>query len=127
MVVLSVMSCSGFGKWWSMEMFHVALNIAALTVNVCLVYFACRLFSVFKGGIMSKPWRFVCLGVLFLAIGSSIFSLKYILGVECFEAHAAGGLIMLLGGILALIGIYIEHKNWTVPKRSRRGFFIQSF
>jgi len=51
-----------------------------------------------------------------LAIGSSIFSFKYILDVGRFEVHAAGGLIMLLGGVLALIGIYLEYKNWTVPK-----------
>jgi heme A synthase len=99
-----------------MELFHVILNIVALAVNVCLVYFACRLLSVFKGGTMSRPWIFVCLGVLALAIGSSIFSFKYILDVGRFEVHAAGGLIMLLGGVLALIGIYLEYKNWTVPK-----------
>ena len=99
-----------------MELFHVVLNIVALAVNICLVYFACRLLSVFKGGAMSRPWLFVCLGVLALAIGSSIFSFKYILDVGRFEVHAAGGLIMLLGGVLALIGIYLEYKNWTVPK-----------
>ena len=98
------------------ELFHVILNIVALAVNVCLVYFACRLLSVFKGGVMSRPWVFVCFGVLALAIGSSIFSFKYILDVGRFEVHAAGGLIMLLGGILALIGIYLEYKNWTIPK-----------
>ncbi|MGB9778662.1 MAG: hypothetical protein ACPLW8_04580 [Candidatus Bathyarchaeales archaeon] len=97
-------------------MFHVVLNIVALAVNVCLVYFAYRLISVFKGSVMGKPWRFVCLGVLALAVGSSIFSFKYILNVGSFEVHAVGGLIMLLGGILALIGIYIEYKNWTVSK-----------
>jgi hypothetical protein len=70
---------------------------------------------VFKGGAMSRPWLFVCLGVLALAIGSSIFSFKYILDVGRFEVHAAGDLIMLLG-VLALIGIYLEYKNWTVPK-----------
>jgi len=98
------------------ELFHVVLNIVALAVNVCLVYFACKLLSVFKGGVMSRPWIFVCFGVLALAIGSSIFSFKYILDVGRFEVHAAGGLIMLLGGILALIGIYLEYKNWTIPK-----------
>jgi len=99
-----------------MELFHVILNIVALAVNICLVYFACKLLSVFKGGAMSRPWVFVCLGVLALAIGSSIFSFKYILDVGSFEVHAAGGVIMLLGGVLALIGIYLEYKNWTVPK-----------
>jgi hypothetical protein len=47
---------------------------------------------------------------------SSIFSFKYILDVRSFEVHAAGGLMMLLGGVLALICIYLEYKNWTVPK-----------
>jgi hypothetical protein len=38
------------------------------------------------------------------------------LNVGSFEAHAAGGLVMLFGGILALIGIYMEYKSWTVSK-----------
>jgi heme A synthase len=99
-----------------MEMFHVVLNVVALVVNVCLVYFACRLLSVFRGGVMGKPWLFVCLGVLALAVGSSIFSFKYILNASSFVVHAAGGLVMLLGGILALIGMYLEFRNWAVPK-----------
>ncbi|MEM2569799.1 MAG: hypothetical protein QXT67_07685 [Candidatus Bathyarchaeia archaeon] len=44
------------------------------------------------------------------------FSFKYILNAGSFEVHVAGGLIMLLGGILTLIDIYIEYKNWVVPK-----------
>ncbi|MEM2537625.1 MAG: hypothetical protein QXK29_05725 [Candidatus Bathyarchaeia archaeon] len=99
-----------------MEIISVVLNVTALVVNVCLVYFACRLFSVFKGGIMDRPWRFVCIGVLFLAIGSSIFSLRYILNVESFWVYVIGGLIMLFGGTFALIGMYIEYKNWAIPK-----------
>jgi len=99
-----------------MELFHVAVNIVALAVNVCLVYFACKLLSVFKGGALSKPWNFICFSVLALAISSSIFSLKYILGIESWAFHAAGGLIMLFGGVLALIGTYLEYKNWTIPE-----------
>ncbi|MEM3442754.1 MAG: hypothetical protein QXM86_02695 [Candidatus Bathyarchaeia archaeon] len=65
---------------------------------------------------MDKPWRFICSGVLSLAIGSSIFSLKYVLNSGSFAVYAAGGLIMLLGGILALVGMYLEFKNWAIPK-----------
>ncbi|MEM1589457.1 MAG: hypothetical protein QXZ68_05600 [Candidatus Bathyarchaeia archaeon] len=99
-----------------MELFHVALNVASLAVNACLAYFACKMLSVFRGGIMSKPWPFICVGALALAIGSSIFSFKYILNFEGLWVHAIGGATMLLGGVLALIGIYLEHKNWIVPK-----------
>lgn len=100
-----------------MESFHVALNIIAFVVNVCLVYFACKMLTVFKGGIMSKPWCFVSVGVFAIATGSSIFSIKYILNIGSSWIHAAGGIIMLLGGILALIGIYTEYKNWSIPKQ----------
>lgn len=99
-----------------MEIFSVMLNIAALAVNIFLVYFACRLLSVFKGGTMSKPWLFVCLGVLTLAIGSTIFSVEYAFSDIGLWVHFAGGLVMLLGGILTLIGLYVEYKNWTIPK-----------
>ncbi|MEM0216594.1 MAG: hypothetical protein QW612_03505 [Candidatus Bathyarchaeia archaeon] len=63
---------------------------------------------------MGKPWRFICFGVTSLALGSSIFSLKYILKSGA-EVHIIGGLLMLLGGILALIGMYAEYRNWKIP------------
>lgn len=99
-----------------MELFHVLINFIALAVNVCLVYFSVKLLSVFKGGIMEKSWLFVACGVLTLAIGSLIFSFKYLLDISGFGVHLAGGLLMLLGGIFALMGVYLEYKNWNVPK-----------
>jgi len=103
-----------------MEVFHAALNIVAFAVNACLVYLACKMLTVFKGGMMSEPWRFVCTGVLFLAVGSSIFSIKYLMNIGSFWLHAVGGLTMLMGGMLALAGLYIEYKNWTIPKKPSR-------
>ena len=94
-----------------MEVFHVALNIVAF-VNAFLVYLACKMLTVFKGGMMSEHWRFVCTRVLFLAAGLSIFSIKYLMNIGSFWLHAAGGLTMLMGGMLALAGLYIEY-NWA--------------
>lgn len=99
-----------------MELFDVALNITALVVNLCLVYLAIRLCSVFKGGTVGKSWLFISFGVLALAIGSSVFSFKYIFKISSFEVHVIGGLFMLLGGVLALIGMYREYRNWIIPK-----------
>jgi len=99
-----------------MEMFHIIINLIALVVNVCLVYFSVKLLSIFKGSTMGRPWLFILCGVLALAIGSSVFSFKYLLSVGSFEVHVAGGLLMLVGGVLALIGIYLEYKNWAISK-----------
>lgn len=102
---------------WSvkpMEMFHLIINIIALTVNVGLVFFAGKLLSVFRGSVMGRPWMFVALGVLSLATGSTLFSVHYLLNLGGFEVHAAGGLLMLTGGVFALIGIYLQYKSWTV-------------
>lgn len=98
------------------DVFHVLLDAVSLVVNVSLIIVACRLAFTFKGGIMEKPWRFVCAGASSVAAGSALFSLKNLLGYQAVEMHAAGGSLMLFGGLLALIGIYIEYKTWNVSK-----------
>jgi len=96
-----------------MEIYHIVINIVSLMINVGLVYFAVRLLWIFRGGIMGKPWRFVASGVLALAVSSSIFSLHYIfnLGVA---AHSIAGLIMMVGGLLILVGMYLQYRSWAV-------------
>jgi len=96
-----------------MEIYHIVINIVSLMINVGLVYFAVRLLWIFRGGIMGKPWRFVASGVLALAVSSSIFSLRYIfnLGVA---AHSIAGFIMMVGGLLILVGMYLQYRSWAV-------------
>jgi hypothetical protein len=51
--------------------------------------------------------------VLALAISSSLFSLYYLLALREAIIHSVGGLIMMTGGVLILIGMYLEYKTWT--------------
>ena len=97
-----------------MEVYRVAINIVSLLINVGLVYFAVRLLWIFRGGIMGKPWRFVASGVLALALSSSIFSLHYLLNLGP-AVHSIAGFIMMIGGLLILIGMYLQYKSWAVP------------
>ncbi len=95
-------------------MFHIIISVVALVVNAFLVYFTARLLLVFKGGIMEKPWVFVALGVFALAFGASLFSIHYLLNLGNSIVHGAGGLLMVLGGVFALIGIYLQYRTWTI-------------
>ncbi|MGB9740199.1 MAG: hypothetical protein ACP5IM_01615 [Candidatus Bathyarchaeia archaeon] len=97
-----------------MEIYSIAINIVSLFINVGLVYFAFRLLWIFRGGIMGKPWRFVALGVLALAVSSSIFSLHYLFNFGS-VAHCVAGLIMMVGGLIILIGMYLQYRSWAVP------------
>ena len=99
-----------------MELYHIVINIVSLLINVGLVYFAVKLLSVFRGGMMGKPWAYISSGVLALAISSSIFSLYYLLELEVALIRAFGGLIMMIGGLLILVGMYHEYKSWAKPR-----------
>jgi hypothetical protein len=95
------------------EVSRVVVNIISLAINIGLVYFGFRLLSIFKGGRIGKPWAYISLGVSALAISSSLFSLHYLLALQEAIIHHLGGLIMMIGGVLILIGMYLEYKTWT--------------
>lgn len=94
------------------EVSRVILNSVSLAINIGLVYFGLRLLSIFRGGKMGKPWAYISLGVLALAISSSLFSLYYLLVLHEAIIHSVGGLIMMMGGLLILIGMYLEYESW---------------
>jgi len=99
-----------------MELYHIVINVISLLINVGLVFLAVKLLSIFRGGMMGKPWAYISLGVLALAISSSIFSVYYLLELEVAVMRAIGGLIMMIGGLLILIGMYHEYKSWAKPR-----------
>jgi hypothetical protein len=95
------------------EVSRIIVNIISLAINIGLVYFGFRLLSIFRGGKIGKPWAYISSGVLALAISSSLFSLYYLLALREAMIHSVGGLIMMTGGVLILIGMYLEYKTWT--------------
>lgn len=99
-----------------MEVYHIIINVVSLLINVGLVFLAVRLLSIFRGGMMGKPWAYISSGVLALAVSSSIFSLYYLLELEVAVVRAVGGLIMMIGGLLILVGMYHEYKSWAKPR-----------
>lgn len=97
-----------------MELYRVIINVIALAINVCLIYFAVKLLYIFQGGKMKKPWIYISSGVLALAISSSLFALHYLLEIHV-GLHAFGGVLMVIGGLLLLVGMYLEYRSWTTP------------
>jgi len=95
-----------------LEFFRLAMNVVSLVINVGLAYFAVRLILVFRGGKMERPWRYVSAGIVAVAVGSMLFSLRSLLALGM-SIQLLGGLMMTLGGILALAGIYMEYRSWV--------------
>jgi hypothetical protein len=98
-----------------LEALHIVINIISLLINVGLVYLAVRLLSIFRGGKMGKPWVYICSGVLALALSSSIFSAYYLLDLNVPFMRGIAGLIMMIGGLLILVGMYHEYRSWAKP------------
>ncbi|MFQ6086564.1 MAG: hypothetical protein ACE5OV_00930 [Candidatus Bathyarchaeia archaeon] len=95
-----------------MDVLRIIVNVISLTINIGLAYFAVRLMQIFEGGKMKKPWRFMSMGVLTLAVGSSLFSLYYMLALPSY-VHPIGAFVAMIGGGLVLVGLRAEYKLWT--------------
>lgn len=91
---------------------RIAVNVVSLLINIGLVYFGVRLLLIFRGGKMEKSWFYIVAGAFCLALGSSIFSAYYILGLPVF-VHPLGGLASMVGGAFILVGLWKEFKNWS--------------
>ncbi len=94
------------------EFWRIVVNLLSLAINVGLIYFAVRLLLVFKGGKMGRPWLFIASGVLALAVSSCLFAYYYIFDLPAI-VHPIGGVVMTIGGLLALIGLYSQYQIWT--------------
>jgi len=96
-----------------MELSRVVVNIVSLMINIGLAYFAVRLLWIFKGGKMGRPWVYISSGVLALAVSSFLFSFYYFSAFGEATIHSLGGLTMMTGGLLLLIGMYLQYKTWA--------------
>ena len=84
-------------------------DICGLAVVIGLIYVVVRLLLVFKGGIIGKAWLYVSCGVLTLAIGLSLFIFHSLLNLPS-VVYKIGNTVILAGGILTLIGFYMQYK-----------------
>jgi len=71
-----------------------------------------RLLLVFKGGIMGKAWLYVSYGVLTLAIGLFLIIFQSLLNLPS-VVYKIGNTVVLVGGVLTLIGFYMQYKIWS--------------
>lgn len=99
-------------RWDGRLVFRIVINVLSLAISIGLAYFAVRLMLIFRGGRMEVPWRYISAGVLALALGSTLFSLHYLLALEG-VIHPLGGVMMMVGGAFILAGLYAEYKRWT--------------
>lgn len=110
LIVLPVENHIGYQKM--IDLSRTIVNIISLAINIGLAYFAVRMMFVFKGGSMEKVWFPVITGSLCLAIGSSLFSMYYLLNLPSF-VHSIGGVIAMIGGTLILTGLRGTYRSWT--------------
>ena len=91
---------------------QILTSLILLAINVGLIYFAVRLFQVFKGAVMGKPWFYIVPGTLALAVGSCFLLFYYVFDLIAI-GHFIATAFQLVGGALILIGFYIQHRSWT--------------
>lgn len=94
------------------DVWRIAVNLVSLAINVGLMYFAVRLLLIFKGGKMGKAWSYVSYGVLTLAIGLFLFIFHSLLDLPG-VVYRIGNTVVLAGGVLTLIGFYMQCKIWS--------------
>lgn len=95
----------------------LTLVFGTIAIWILMGYYSVRILRGFKGGILSKGWKFICIAVPFLIFGQLTTGLgnsdKILVQGEIFSVLGAS--LSLVGGILIVIGFKTQYNAWN-PK-----------
>lgn len=97
------------------------MQVLGAFVLSIFVYYAVRLLSSFRKGMLEKGWKLVALGASILALAqvpyifSSLFNILS-LGRLSTVASLAGSLIRFAGVIVLILGFREQYQIWRVDK-----------
>ena len=93
------------------------LIFGTMAIWILMGYYSVRILRSFKGGILSKRWKYICTGVPFLIFGQLTTSIgssdSVLIQEEIFKVLGAS--LSLIGGIMIVIGFRTQYNSWN-PK-----------
>ena len=95
------------------------LVFGTIAVWILMGYYSARIFRSFRGGVLMKGWRYICIAVPFLILGQLATGLSDSSGASAAQDlmfRALGLSMSLVGGVLIVIGFRTEYRAWN-PKK----------
>jgi hypothetical protein len=96
------------------DVLRMTINIASAAVSLLSLYYALRLSSIFRSGILQKSWRGIALGIILVSIANLIFLARTITMAEGISQVLlyAGAMTAFMGGLFVLFGLRKEYRLW---------------
>jgi hypothetical protein len=97
------------------------LVFGTIAIWILMGYYSVRILRSFKGGVLSRGWKYICIAVPFLIFGQLATSMGSSGSVALIQDQifrVAGASLSLLGGIMIVIGFRTEYRAWN-PKQMR--------
>ena len=101
----------------------LGLIFSIITIGVFIVmgFYAMKNLRGFKGGVLSRGWRFISIAVFFFIAGQFFLDSgagQAISGVQSIAQYniVFGSLMETLGGLLLVIGFRAQNNIWKVRK-----------
>ncbi|MCL5067254.1 MAG: hypothetical protein M1368_02730, partial [Thaumarchaeota archaeon] len=85
---------------------------------ILMGFYSIRILRSFRGGVLSKGWRYISIAVPFLILGQLFTGMGESSTIALLEdqiLRAAGASFSAIGGLMIIIGLRAEHNAWN-PK-----------
>ena len=95
----------------------LTLVFGTFAIWILMGYYSVRILRSFKGGVLSKGWKYICIAVPFLIFGqlSTSMSTSDTIVIQGEILKILGASLSLLGGIMIVIGFRTQYNSWN-PK-----------
>ena len=97
------------------------LVFGTIAIWILMGYYSVRILRSFKGGILSKGWKYICIAVPFLIFGQLATGLGASASLASIQQElfrTAGASLSLIGGLLIVVGFRTEYRAWN-PKQMK--------
>ncbi|MDG6994275.1 MAG: hypothetical protein JRN52_00010 [Nitrososphaerota archaeon] len=97
-----------------------SINIVALLITLGMTYYAIRLVTKFRNGLLERPWRHVSFGAISLTAAGIAFALQTATNVPLMSSTLSysGSILSVVGGALMLFGLRGQNQVWSIRSES---------
>lgn len=91
------------------------LVFGTIIIWILMGYYSVRILRSFRGGVLSKGWKYICVAVPFLILGqlSTGLSISSVAVSQQEILRTLGASLSAIGGLMIVIGFRIEYRAWN--------------
>lgn len=93
------------------------LAIGTIVIWILMGYYSIKILRSFRGGVLSKGWKYISIAVPFLILGQILVGMSGYGSIGVVHLlRTAGASFSAIGGLMIVIGFRAEHNAWN-PKQ----------